>query len=355
MWKYSCQDAMSLFNFHIYHISTFSHYFCGITVNRFFCSILICCLVSGTAFSQVPDTTRVPVADSSIIKDSIIVKDTIAPVKTIDSFSMRPMTDTSWKPDLRLQPGSPLFARPILQHHPYFGFKAQPVFLSPPELRIVKGKELVFYVLVALLIIFGLIRRAFPKYFGDLFRLFFRTTLKQRQIREQLIQTPLPSLLLNGFFVVSGGLYIAFLLKHFQLDPLNNFWLLFLYCCLGLSAAYLVKFIGLKLSGWLFNMNEAANSYIFIVFIVNKMIGMLLLPFLVLLAFTKGDTYTVALTISWCMVAGLIIYRFILTYAAVRNQVKVNPFHFFLYLLAFEVAPLLLVYKGLLFYFSQTA
>ena len=324
-------------------------------MNRFFCSILFCCLFGGTAFTQVPDTTRIPVTDSSIVKDTVIVKDTIAPVKAIDSFSMRPMLDTSWKPDLSLQPGSPLFARPILAHHPYFGFRTQPVFLPASELRIVKGKELVFYVLVVLLILFGLIRRAFPKYFGDLFRLFFRTTLKQRQIRDQLMQTPLPSLLLNGFFVVSGALYITFLLRHFQLDPLHNFWLLFFYCCLGLSAAYLVKFIGLKLSGWLFNMKEAANSYIFIVFIVNKMIGIMLIPFLVLLAFTKGDIYTISLTMSWCMVAGLLIYRFILTYGAVRNQVKVNPFHFFLYLLAFEVAPLLLVYKGLLFYFSQTA
>lgn len=169
------------------------------------------------------------------------------------------------------------------------------------------------------------------------------------------MQTPLPSLLMNGFFVVSGGLYVTFLLQHFKLNPNNNFWLLFLYCCIGLSAAYFVKFIGLKISGWLFNMTEAANSCIFIVFIVNKMIGILLLPFLLLLAFSLGDVYSVGLTLSWCLVAGLFIYRFILTYAAVRNQVKVNPFHFFLYLCAFEIAPLLLVYKGLLLYFGITA
>ena len=169
------------------------------------------------------------------------------------------------------------------------------------------------------------------------------------------MQTPLPSLLLNGFFVISGGLYIAFLLQHFKLSPVSNFWLLFLYCCLGLSAAYFVKFIGLKISGWLFNVKEAADSYIFIVFVVNKMIGILLLPFLVLIAFALGDVYSVGLTISWCLVAGLLGYRFILTYAAVRNQVKVNPFHFFLYLCAFEIAPLLLVYKGLLLFFGITA
>jgi hypothetical protein len=102
-------------------------------------------------------------------------------------------------------------------------------------------------------------------------------------------------------------------------------------------------------------MQEVADSYIFIVFVVNKMIGILLLPFLVLIAFSVGNIYAVAIPLSWCLVGGLFLYRFILTYTAVRNQVKVNPFHFFLYLCAFEIAPLLLIYKGLLLFFRITA
>lgn len=217
------------------------------------------------------------------------------------------------------------------------------------------GKELLFYVIVLLLIIFAFLKRAFPKYFSDLFRLFFRTTLKQRQIRDQLVQMPLPALLLNCFFAISSGLYLAFLLTHYGVKPVDNFWLLMLYCAIGLSVAYLVKFLGLKLSGWLFSMEEAATSYIFIIFIVNKMLGIFLLPFLVLLAFAQGGLYTASLTLSWCFLAGLLIYRVILTYGAIRNEVKVNPFHFFLYILAFEIAPLLLVYKGLLLFFARTA
>lgn len=169
------------------------------------------------------------------------------------------------------------------------------------------------------------------------------------------MQTPLPSLLLNGFFVLSGGLYVSLLFRHFEVNPVQNFWLLFLYCCTGLSAVYFVKFIFLKIAGWLFNMKEAAYSYIFIVFVINKMIGMLLLPFIALLAFSTGNVYMAGLVISWCLIAGLILYRFILTYASVRNQVKVNPFHFFLYLCAFEIAPLLLIYKALLLFLSRTS
>ena len=102
------------------------------------------------------------------------------------------------------------------------------------------------------------------------------------------MQTPLPSLMFNVFFVASAGLYANFLFHHYQFTPVDNFWLLYLYCCIGLSVIYLVKFVGLKICGWLFNMQQAADSYIFIVFIINKVIGISVLPFLILLAFTDG-------------------------------------------------------------------
>ena len=219
---------------------------------------------------------------------------------------------------------------------------------KPGVTRLVESKDILFYVLLVLLLLFAFLRNAFAKYFSDLFRLFFRTTLKQRQIREQLMQTPLPSLLLNGFFVLTGGLYAVFLLSHFKLIEQADFWLFFLYCGLTLSVIYFVKFIGLKITGWLFNMTEAANSYVFIVFIINKVVGVFLLPILVLLAFLEGTAFTVAMVISWCGVGGLFLYRFILAYSAIHNQVKFNPFHFFLYFCAFEVAPLLLIYKLLI-------
>ena len=265
------------------------------------------------------------------------------------------MKDSSWKIDYISSQNTNQLTHEILNHHPWFGFNSVPRVPVAPSIKKFQGKELLFYIILGLLILFAFLKRAFPKYFNDMFRLFFRTTLKQRQIREQLIQTPLPSLMLNVFFVITGGFYISFLLQHYQANPVGNFWLLVLYCSLGLSVAYFIKFVGLKVSGWLFNMEEAAGSYIFIIFIINKMLAIMLLPFLVMLAFSSGKVYQAGLTLSWCMIAGLLIYRFILTYSAVRNEVKVNPFHFFLYILAFEIAPLLLVYKGLLLFFSNSA
>jgi len=307
---------------------------------------LLSASIPGSAQSGI-DSTTIPLSDSLLIIDSSIYKkDSVIVLALSDSLSKRPAgSDTLWQAVSNI----PLQEQ-ILERHPYFNFNEKVVLLLSDRKEF-RGKELLFYVVTILVIIFALLKLAFSKYFSDLFRVFFRTTMKQRQIKEQLMQTPLPSLAFNGFFVASAGLYINFLLHYFNFIPFNNFWLLYLYCCIGLSIIYLVKFVGLIICGWLFNMQKAADSYIFIVFIINKVIGISLLPFLVLLGFTDGVMYSVALVLSWCCVGGLLLYRFILGFAAIRNEVRFNLFHFFLYLCAFEIAPLLLIYKLLLFFF----
>ena len=242
------------------------------------------------------------------------------------------------------------FMQLAFDQNKFFGFSSPPVVITSNKKEF-KGKELLFYTLIILLLFFALIRFSFSKYLSDLFRVVFRTTLKQRQIGEQLIQTPLPSLLLNFFFLLTSSLYINFVLQHYYLVRNYNFWLLYLYCFVALSVIYAIKFLSLKFSGWLFNISETTNDYIFIVFMINKIIGIYLLPFLVLLAFTDSNVYQVAFALSYLGVFALLAYRIILSYGLVSNQIRVNPFHFFLYLCAFEIVPLFVIYKALLFWF----
>jgi hypothetical protein len=212
------------------------------------------------------------------------------------------------------------------------------------------GEEILFYSLVALLIFYAIIKLLFPKYFTDLFRVYFRTTLKQTQVREQLLQTPLPSLLLNGFFIITGGMYAAFLVQHFKLAPKFGFWQLWLYCGILLSIIYMMKYAGVWIAGWLFNRSDAASAYIFIVFMTNKILGIIVLPFLVLLAFGTAAIYPFALIVSITAVACLFLYRFYLSVGIIRSQAHVNLLHFFLYLFAFEALPLLILFKWVMMF-----
>lgn len=324
---------------------------------RFLITVLFFFLTIKTVVSQTnADTSSVTSKDSVQRNNNTSGSDSVATIiPPKNAVSMRPHPEFSFSIDTIISLSSREFSQQILEHHPYFGFGSKTIdFRGDSSQKKVRGKEIIFYLLILLLLFFAVLKNAFPKYFNDLFRVFFRTTLKQKQISEQLVQTPLPSFLLNGFFVISGGLYLAFIIDHYKLNPLENFWILSAYCCGGLSIIYLLKFLSIKTAGWLFSMSEAAESYIFIVFVINKMIGILLLPFLILIAFSIGYLSQAGLVLSYCLIGGMLLYRAILTFATIRNQVKVNPFHFFLYLIAFEIAPLLLIGKVVLEFLSIT-
>jgi hypothetical protein len=277
---------------------------------------------------KIADSTRVTTRAIFQI-DSLHLKDSL---RVIDSLRLAQQASDSLKREL--------------------SEKQVPVqILKEGDKKVFSGKEYLFYYLIFLFILFGLLRRGFAKYFYDLFRVFFKTTLKQRQTQDQLLQSSLASVFMNSFFVLSAGLYVNFLLQYFHLVISENFWLQYVYCIGALAAIYFAKFVGLKLTGWLFNVSNTTDSYIFIVFIINKMLGIFLLPFLLLLAFANDPLYSYAMFISWVGLGLLLIYRFILSYSAVRKEVKLNSFHFILYILGFEVIPLLLIYKLLLIIF----
>lgn len=282
--------------------------------------------------------------DSSIIKAETHRNDSIKPLNKPDLLidSLLPITDSAKTHDSTLLidadtlPSKEL-TQAIIKNEKKLG-----------ETKIFSGKESLFYFLVFLLMLFGFLRITFAKYFTDLFRVFFRTTLKQKQMREQLLQSPLPSVLLNCFFVLSTGLYINFLLIHFELSLSSNFWLQYIYCILAISFIYIIKFLGLKLTGWMFNVYEATESYIFIVFIINKILGIVLLPFLLLLAFSSETIIETSFFLSWLLIALLFGYRVILSTGIARNEIKLSGFYFTLYVLGFEIVPVLLIYKLLL-------
>lgn len=242
----------------------------------------------------------------------------------------------------------------ILAKNPYLNFFGPPLTLAVHEKK-TSNKEPIFYLVLGVLYYFAMIKLFFGRYVNNLITLFFRVTMKQQQLREQLIQDALPSLLLNILFVVSGGLYMAFLAKYFGI--LSNFgmWWIFLYSMILLACIYIVKFLVLKVTGWVFNVKAATDTYIFIVFLVNKMVGIFLLPVLVFLALPHPFLVPVVLTLSFILLFGLFTYRFLISYRPIRKEINVNVFHFFLYLCAFEIAPLLLIYKVLLIFVERSS
>jgi hypothetical protein len=313
-------------------------------------------------FAQTETDTLPGIQDSVVTKakplapraqDSpVLKKKTIKGLPKKDSIA--PLTD-SVPPEILTTPGenSIRLFQEVLRNNLYYKFFGKPLQIVMQEKR-VYGSEKFFYLLVILFFYYGLIRVIFSKYLGDLFTLFFRATLRQQQLREQLLQNPLPSLLLNIQFLVTGSLYAAILARYNKILDQTDLWLLCLYCFGLLVSIYIGKFLTLKTMGWILRISRATDVYLFIVFMVNKMAGIFLLPVLLLLAFPYPPLIPAIIALSLFVLALLLGYRFFVSFRLVRNEIKLNLFHFFLYLCAFEIAPLLLIYKALLSIVERT-
>jgi hypothetical protein len=214
-------------------------------------------------------------------------------------------------------------------------------------------KDVLFYAVIGLLFLYGFIIQIAPQYIGKLFSQFSQSSLRMMQNREQLLQNSLASLIMNIGFVMSFSLMATLIIFNAHLLPIN-FWEGFMYMCLFFLGLYLGKFVCLTIAGYIFNTVELVQAYIFVVFMINKVLGILLIPFIGILAFARPVLHPFAIWGAGFLVALLILYRYLFSLTSVRNKLHVSSFHFFLYLCAFEIIPLLILYKLIVQYFGGT-
>ena len=199
-----------------------------------------------------------------------------------------------------------------------------------------------FYILAGLFLLAGIIRALFPRYFTALFAIFFQSAQRQRQSKENIAKDALPSFLMNLFFVFSGGLLLASFVKGDEVLRRLSFPLLWLYACAALAVVYLLKSLFISFFGWSFAAQEPASGYRFIVFLVNNVSGLFFLPLLLILTYSTGANFTVTSTIAVTFIALLLLYRYIVSLSTIGKKLTIHPVHFFLYLCAVEILPLLL-------------
>jgi hypothetical protein len=235
----------------------------------------------------------------------------------------------------------------ILSQNIFLNSSGKPVSMAAKAKRL-NTTDPIFYLLAGLVLIMALIKLFFARYFTNIFRVFFNTSLRQSQLTDQLLQAKLPSLFFNIFFIISGGIYIYFLLLQYRLINDGHRWTLMAFCIFILGLVYLVKFCSLKFTGWVTGYRETTDTYIFIIFLICKIIGILVIPFTVLIAFSGYSISITSALVSILIIVFLLLLRFFRSYGLLQNQLKVSRFHFFLYITGVEIIPLLLIYKSLL-------
>ncbi|UAY51708.1 DUF4271 domain-containing protein [Ferruginibacter albus] len=299
---------------------------------------LLLIIFPGLLFAQVQD--------SSFLKDSLAIKK--------DSVKK----DTLLKKDSAILPTqikkTPVHAKSYfdivatsLAENKFVNIKGVPE-ASKEILKKRTPQDFVFYLLLTVTFFLAFLRLFYARYFQNLFQVFFNTSLRQNQLTDQLLQSKQASLFFNIFFVITSGVYSYFLIRHYYAVKPSETNFIILCCIACLTVIYIGKFIVLKFTGWLTGYKEITNTYLFVIFLINKMTAILLLPLVFILAFSDPALANTAILVSLVLLLVLLFLRFFRSYGLLQNKLKVSRFHFFIYIIGTEALPLLLIYKVLM-------
>ena len=232
----------------------------------------------------------------------------------------------------------------LLDENIYLNSRASGISLAVnPKKR--TYNESLFYFLVGLVFYFGFIKLLYSKYYSNLFRVFFNNTLRQSQLTDLLYSSKLASLFFNLLFLFSAGVY-SYLLIQRKVDGEEGVnWKLLGLTMAVLLAIYVAKNLILKFAGWLTGFRDEADTYLFVVFLINKILGICLLPVIVLISFPMPSIVNIVLFCSFLLIGIMLPLRIFRTYALLHNKLKLSPLHFVLYLISLEILPIIIICK----------
>ena len=108
---------------------------------------------------------------------------------------------------------------------------------------------------------------------------------------------------------------------------------------------YFIKHLTLWFLGWVFPLEKETYMYSFMTMIVNSLLGLVLFPLNILLAFGPGSLFSILAWIGVSIIVFLYIFRQLKGLFISARFIVTNRFHFFLYLCTIEIAPLLILGK----------
>lgn len=218
-------------------------------------------------------------------------------------------------------------------------------FIARPH--VTENNTLDFYLLLALCALLGAIKTIHPKYFNDLWRAFLNPTLGNRQLKDIIQAATFPNLLMNVYSCTVLGVYAFYLIS------VNVDWrfvgvpsgLVVCLMMMGALLTYTGKYMFVQFTGWAFNIRHTAELYNFNIFLVNKISGMVLLPFVVCFAFLNARWDTSICILSVLLLVILLFNRYVRSWNIFAQFFQNSRFHFFMYLCAFEILPLAVLLK----------
>ncbi len=187
----------------------------------------------------------------------------------------------------------------------------------------------------------------YNKFIGQVFNTLVNFQLADTLLREKNVITRRAFLMLNSIYVLVLSLFIFLLAQKFGLPIHGRQPLIYLYILLGFTGLVLVRMLVYYLTGFCMEWLSAITQQIHMNYLVNKNLGLLLLPLVFMSIYSNFILSGVFLYIALALVLLGSLYKLIRGFQIIiRNGVSL--FYAILYLCTLEIVPIAIVSKMIL-------
>lgn len=298
--------------------------------------------------------------DLSFRKQQLEEKEQKLPVpedKQVDSSLLQKMTDKATTENIQIDKGQKIKKAPVVKGNPFeitgpVTREEKPEYEVLPEVpkvteRLVEDDgmgSLQFWVLlitVLLLTVFINLNRSLP---GQFYKAIFNENYLKYLQRSYTSDARLLYGFFYFFFVLNGGIFVFLVLRHFTgMTGLTNLFL----CWLGVLLIYLFRHQFISYIKYVYPLEKTFGVLNFSIMVYNAFLGMILLPVNIIMAFSPDWLMVALLYLGLAIVIGLYIIRELRAIMNSLPEISAHPVHFFLYLCACEIMPVLIVGKFL--------
>lgn len=233
----------------------------------------------------------------------------------------------------------------VFEKSPFKGHGLKANGLTPVEK--VPGEGWVFVALVGVFVLLLWTRRLNPKkLWVYLSAVYNRRSQNELFDEENLLTSPF-SLLLFFTFCLTGALFITKTIDIFTSGVYNDFINLQAFAIIAgaLLSVYAAKIILIQLIGFIFHIYPIARQYAFNVYLLNNILGMILIPLVAIAYYTGSPADMWALYVGLSLFSLFFVLRCLKAFTIEGVATPLNLLYLFLYLCTLEILPLIVVIK----------
>lgn len=203
-------------------------------------------------------------------------------------------------------------------------------------------------ILIIMLIFLTGIRMLYRKTFRSLFISFGSLAATNQLVRDENVLVQRATIFLNIIFygIAALFLYQVSIFLNWQSPLLSKGIFRFFIFAIFIAAFFSIKMIAIKFLGGLFKIDKHASVYLFSIFLVNNVLGMVMLPLVALVSYVNLGQKAMAFDV--CAIVVMVAYVYTIIRAVIIGfpLSRFSLYYLIIYFCALEISPVALLVKA---------